>query len=116
MAMAEPTRDGWQRVDAYLSDLLVGHDDALESAIADQDAAGLPSIEVAPLHGKLLHLLARIAGARRVLEIGTLGGYSTIWLARGIPADGVVVSIEAESRNADVARARASRAPGWRTR
>ncbi|AZS37327.1 Putative O-methyltransferase [Microbacterium lemovicicum] len=108
--MAEPTRDGWQRVDAYLSDLLVGHDDALESAIADQDAAGLPSIEVAPLHGKLLHLLARIAGARRVLEVGTLGGYSTIWLARGIPADGVVVSIEAEARNADVARASLTRA------
>ncbi|MFS0732518.1 O-methyltransferase [Microbacterium sp. 1P10UB] len=108
--MAEPTRDGWQRVDAYLSDLLVGHDDALESAIADQDAAGLPSIEVAPLHGKLLHLLARIAGARRVLEVGTLGGYSTIWLARGIPADGVVVSIEAEARNAGVARASLERA------
>jgi len=108
--MAEPNRDAWMGVDAYLSDLLVGHDEALEAAIADQDAAGLPSIEVAPVNGKLLHLLVRIRGARRVLEIGTLGGYSTIWMARGIPDDGVVVSVEAEPRNAEVARASLKRA------
>jgi predicted O-methyltransferase YrrM len=108
--MTEPTPDAWRRVDAYLTDTLVGHDDALERAVVDQNAAGLPAIEVAPVSGKLLHLLARISGARRVLEIGTLGGYSTIWLARGIPADGRVVTIEAEPHIADVARANLDRA------
>jgi predicted O-methyltransferase YrrM len=108
--MADPTPDAWRRLDDYLTDTLVGHDDALDRAIVDQDAAGLPSIEVAPVNGKLLHLLARMSGARRVLEIGTLGGYSTIWLARGIPADGRVVTIEAEPRIADVARANLDRA------
>jgi len=105
-----PTPEGWERLDAYLSDTLVGHDDALERAVADQDAAGLPSIEVSPLNGKLLHLLARIAGARRVLEVGTLGAYSTIWLARGIPDDGSVVTIEAEQSHAEIARANLDRA------
>lgn len=89
----------------YLVDMLVGHDPALDAAVAAQRAAGLPAIEVAPTGGKLLWLLARISGARRVLEIGTLGGYSTIWLARGIPADGRVVTVEAEPRHAEVARA-----------
>ena len=69
-----PTPDAWRRVDAYLTETLVGHDAALENAVAAQHAAGLPAIEVAPVAGKLLHLLARISGARRVLEIGTLGG------------------------------------------
>ena len=100
-----PTPQAWRAADRYLSDTLVGHDPALEATVAAQNAAGLPAIEVSPLSGKLLHLLARISGARRVLEIGTLGGYSTIWLARGIPADGTVVTIEAEPRNAAVARA-----------
>jgi predicted O-methyltransferase YrrM len=108
--MADPTPDTWRRVDAYLTDLLVGHDPALEQAVADQNAAGLAAIEVAPVNGKLLHLVARMTGARRVLEIGTLGGYSTIWLARGIPADGTVVTIEAEPRIAEVARANLERA------
>jgi predicted O-methyltransferase YrrM len=108
--MTDPTPDGWRRLDAYLSGTLVGHDEALEAAVRDQEAAGLPSIEVTPLAGKLLYLLARISGARRVLEIGTLGGYSTIWLARGIPADGEVVTIEVEQRHADVARANLDRA------
>lgn len=103
--MAEPTPESWRRVDAYLTDTLVGHDPALESAVAEQHAAGLPSIEVSPVSGKLLHLLARISGARRVLEIGTLGAYSTIWMARGIPDDGRIVTIEAEPANAAVARA-----------
>lgn len=106
----EPTPDSWRRLDAYLTDTLVGHDAALEAAVADQNAAGLPAIEVAPLAGKLLHLLTRISGARRVLEIGTLGGYSTIWMARGIPDGGVVVTIEAESANAAIARANVDRA------
>jgi predicted O-methyltransferase YrrM len=108
--MSEPTPDVWRRVDAYLTDTLVGHDPNLEQAVADQNAAGLPPIEVAPVNGKLLHLLARMTGAKRVLEIGTLGAYSTIWLARGIPDDGRVVTIEAEPRIADIARANLDRA------
>ena len=108
--MDAPTPDTWRRVDAYLTKTLVGHDDALETAVAEQNAAGLPPIEVAPVSGKLLHLLARISGARRVLEIGTLGAYSTIWMARGIPDDGIVVTIEAEPRIAAVARANLERA------
>ncbi|WP_345803193.1 O-methyltransferase [Microbacterium sp. AZCO] len=108
--MADPTPDAWRRLDAYFADTLVGHDSALDAAVADQGAAGLPAIEVAPVNGKLLHLLARMSHARRVLEIGTLGAYSTIWLARGIPDDGQVVTIEAEPRNAEVARANLDRA------
>jgi len=108
--MSEPTAESWRRVDVYLTDTLVGHDAALEKAVADQDAAGLPSIEVAPVNGKLLHLLARITRARRVLEIGTLGAYSTIWMARGLPEDGRVVTIEAEARNAEIARVNLDRA------
>ncbi|MFJ6653033.1 O-methyltransferase [Microbacterium sp. NPDC091313] len=108
--MAELTPQSFLGLDAYLADTLVGHDAALEAAVADQQAAGLPAIEVAPGAGKLLHLLARIAGARRVLEVGTLGGYSTIWLARAVPADGLVVSIEAEPRHAAVARTSIERA------
>jgi predicted O-methyltransferase YrrM len=91
-------------------DTLVGRDDALEAAVAAQRAADMPAIEVAPTGGKLLWLLARLSGARRVLEVGTLGGYSTIWLARGIPDDGRVVTIEAEPRHAEVARASINRA------
>ncbi|GAB3602362.1 O-methyltransferase [Microbacterium aureliae] len=108
--MADPDPTLARRVDAYLTETLVGHDDALEQAVADQNAAGLPAIEVAPVNGKLLHLLALISGARRVLEIGTLGGYSTIWLARAVPDDGRVVTIEAEPRNAEVALANLRRA------
>ena len=102
--MARSTPDNWRRADDYLVDTLIGHDPALERVIAIQEDAGLPAIEVAPVAGKLLHLLARIAGARRVLEIGTLGGYSTIWLARGVAEGGLVVTIEAEPRNAEIAR------------
>ncbi len=108
--MADPTDDGWRRLDAYLTDTIIAPDGALDEAVAAQRAADLPAIEVAPVTGKLIHLLARIAGARRVLEIGTLGGYSTIWLARALPADGRVVTIEAESRNAEVARGSIDRA------
>lgn len=110
MTPAEPTPDAWERVDAYFAETLVGHDDALEQAVEVQNDAGLPAIEVAPVNGKFLHLLARISGARRVLEIGTLGGYSTIWLARALPDDGLVVTIEAEPRNAEVARGNLDRA------
>lgn len=96
-----PTHDD---VDAFLTDTLIGRDPTLDAALAAQQAAGLPAIEVSPVSAKLLHLLVRISGARRVLEIGTLGGYSTIWLARALPEGGRVVTIEAEERNARIAR------------
>ncbi|MGO1922028.1 MAG: O-methyltransferase [Microbacterium sp.] len=103
--MAESTPRNWAAADQYLADTLVGEDPALAAALTAQRAAGLPDIEVAPVGGKLLNLIARMSGARRVLEIGTLGGYSTIWLARAVGEDGQVVSIEAEPDNAAVARA-----------
>jgi predicted O-methyltransferase YrrM len=100
----------WSEVDAYLIDLLVGPDEALEQALAANKAAGLPAIDVAPNQGKLLYLLARMIGARRILEIGTLGGYSTIWLAKALPEDGRVVSFELEPAHADIARRNLARA------
>lgn len=102
--------DAADAVDRYLVDTLIGEDPALASAVADQQAARMPDIEVAPTGGKLLHLLARAIGARRVLEIGTLGGYSTIWLARALPDGGRVITIEAEPAHAAVARASIDRA------
>ncbi|WP_431801447.1 O-methyltransferase [Microbacterium sp. bgisy203] len=108
--MSELTPENARAVDRYLVDTLVGGDPALDAAVADQNTAGMPDIEVAPTNGKLLHLLARATGARRVLEIGTLGGYSTIWLARGIPDGGTVVTIEAQPAHAGVARASVDRA------
>ena len=100
----------WNEVDQYLDDTLVQQDAALAEAITSSDAAGLPSISVAPSHGKFLHLLARIQGARRILEIGTLGGYSTIWLARALPPDGRLITLEYDSKHADVASANLARA------
>ncbi len=108
--MADSTPENWQRVDDYLATTLIDDDSTLTAAVTDSVAAGLPAIEVTPLAGKLLHLLARMSGARRVLEVGTLGGYSTIWLARGLPDDGRVVTLELEQRHADVARANLERA------
>ncbi|MFE2986195.1 O-methyltransferase [Streptomyces sp. NPDC059262] len=109
--MAEhATEDQWTVVDDYLNDLLAPGDEALTAALADSEAAGLPHIAVAPNQGKFLHLIARIQGARRVLEIGTLGGYSTIWLARALPADGVLVTLEYDPRHAEVARGNLARA------
>ncbi|MGZ0710381.1 O-methyltransferase (plasmid) [Coraliomargarita sp. W4R53] len=108
--MADPTSEVWRRVDTYLTKLLIEPNQALDAAVVDQNAGGLPAIEVAPVNGKFLHLLARISGARRVLEIGTLAAYSTIWMARGIPADGRIVTIEAEPGNARIARANLERA------
>lgn len=108
--MADPTPETWRRVDTYLTNLLIEPDQALDAAVVDQNAGGLPAIEVAPVNGKFLHLLARISGARRVLEIGTLAAYSTIWMARGIPADGRIVTVEAEPGNARIARANLERA------
>lgn len=108
--MADSSPENWRRVDDYLAATLLDDDPALTAARSDSLAAGLPAIEVTPLAGKLLHLLARMTRARRVLEVGTLGGYSTIWLARGIPSDGRVVTLELEQRHADVARANLERA------
>ncbi|MGF2948660.1 O-methyltransferase [Microbacterium alcoholitolerans] len=103
--MAESTPQNWRAADDYLARTLVGRDPALEAALAAQQEAGMPEIEVAPVAGKLLSLLVRISGAKRVLEIGTLGGYSTIWMARAVGVDGRVTTIEAEAGNAAVARA-----------
>jgi predicted O-methyltransferase YrrM len=100
----------WTAVDRYLDDLLVGHDAALEEALRASAEAGLPAINVAPTQGKLLNLLARLQGARAILEIGTLGGYSTIWLARALPADGRLITLEIDRKHADVARANVARA------
>lgn len=98
-----PVDPGWAAVDSYIAERLIGDDPA--KAIAANAAAGLPDIDVSPAQGKMLHLLARIAGARRILEVGTLGGYSTIWLARALPDDGRLVTLEIEPRHAEVARA-----------
>ena len=103
-------QEQWTAVDGYLTDLLAPADPALTSALADGAAAGLPAIEVTPVQGKLLHLLARIQGARRILEIGTLGGYSTIWLARALPKGGRLVTLEIDAKHAAVARANIARA------
>ena len=104
------TEEPWTAVDRYFSDLLVSADSALEAALAASAAAGLPAINVSPVQGKLLHILARSIGARNVLEIGTLGGYSTIWLALALPDGGRVVSLEADPTHAEVARANVARA------
>jgi predicted O-methyltransferase YrrM len=95
----------WTDVDRYIDDLLIGHDEPLERALTVSSDAGLPAIQVAPNQGKLLWLLAKVQGAQSILEIGTLGGYSTIWLARALPPDGHLVTLEAEAKHADVARA-----------
>jgi len=102
--------DTWTAVDRYFADLLLAPDPALEAALAASAAAGLPSIHVTPAQGKLLQLLARGVRARRILEIGTLGGYSTIWLARALPDGGRLVTLEAEPKHAEVARANLARA------
>ncbi len=94
----------WQAVDDYIAGKLLGDDAALAAALAHNAAEGLPPIDVSPAQGKMLFLLAQIAGARRILEIGTLGGYSTIWLARALPEDGELVTLEIESKHARVAR------------
>jgi predicted O-methyltransferase YrrM len=104
------TQELWTECDRYITELFVPPDPALEVALRASDAAGLPSIHVSPSQGKLLHLLARLQGARRILEVGTLGGYSTIWLARALPADGRLVTLEAVEKHAQVARANIARA------
>jgi predicted O-methyltransferase YrrM len=95
----------WTAVDHYITDTLIPADPALKAALEASTAAGLPEIQVAPNQGKLLHMLARLQGARAILEIGTLGGYSTIWLGRALPKDGRLISLEVDPKHAEVARA-----------
>lgn len=108
--MADGTaQETWTAVDAWLGDL-VGEDDALRAANAGAEAAGIPAIQVSAAQGRLLQLLAQVHGARRVLEVGTLAAYSTIWLARGLGPGGHVTTIELDPRHAEVARANLARA------
>jgi predicted O-methyltransferase YrrM len=95
----------WTAVDRYISEALIPADPALEAALAASDKAGLPAIAVTPNQGKLLMILAQAVGARKILEMGSLGGYSTIWLARGLPADGRLITLEFDPKHAEVARA-----------
>ena len=104
------SKDRWDAVDRYLADRYVPPDEALEQALRASEAAGLPSIAVSPTQGKLLQILARMQGATRILEIGTLGGYSTIWLARALPPGGRLISLESDPKHAEVARANLDRA------
>ena len=97
-------------MDRYINDRLVGSDPVLEEALKTSATAGLPPIAVSPSQGKLLHLLARALGAHRILELGTLGGYSTIWLGRALPPSGRLVTLEADPRYAELARANIARA------
>ncbi|WP_053846199.1 O-methyltransferase [Streptomyces sp. NRRL B-24085] len=100
----------WDDVDAYFATHLAPEDEVLRAALRDSEAAGLPAIAVTAPQGKLLQLLAQIQGARTILELGTLGGYSTIWLARALPADGRLVSLEYSPENAEVAKRNIARA------
>lgn len=95
----------WTAVDDYFNQALIPADPVLDGARERSAAEGLPDIAVAPNQGRLLNLIARIHGARRILEVGTLGGYSTIWLARALPADGSLISLEIDPHHAEVARA-----------
>jgi len=104
------TQEQWTRVDEYLTNLMLPHDAVLEAALEAGNAAGLPAINVAANQGKFLSLLAQIQGARRILEIGTLAGYSTIWLARALANDGRLVTLELEPKHARVAQANIERA------
>jgi|SRR5579884_1103226 len=100
----------WAAVDYYIDEKLLGEDRALADALAANTAAGLPAIDVSPAQGKFLHLLAKAVSAQRILEVGTLGGYSTIWLARALPPDGRLVTLEIDPHHAEVARANLDRA------
>jgi predicted O-methyltransferase YrrM len=102
--------DLWSAVDRYFAERIAHDDDALKRALADSEAAALPPISVTPADGKLLHLLARIIGAKRILEIGTLGGYSAIWMARALPKDGELISLEINPEYAKLARKNIDRA------
>ena len=104
------SQEQWTAVDQYLVENLIPADPILDAALQSSSEAELPAINVAPNQGKLLHLLARMQGAKRILEIGTLGGYSTIWLARALPADGQLITLEVDAKHAEVAAANLARA------
>jgi predicted O-methyltransferase YrrM len=104
------SEERWSEVDDYIVDRLLPSDPLMDAVLAANRAGGLPAIDVSAAQGRFLELLVRITGARRILEIGTLGGYSTIWMARALPADGRVVTLEYSPRHADVARANFERA------
>jgi predicted O-methyltransferase YrrM len=104
------SQERWSAVDAYIEERLLGDDDVLAAALRSSHEAGLPAIAVSPAQGRLLALIARIHGARRILELGTLGGYSTILLARTLPADGQLITLELSPDYAEVARANIARA------
>ena len=98
------TQELWTQVDRYLTDLLIPEDTVLEEVLRRSEEAGLPSIQISANQGKLLNLIARTQGAKRILEVGTLAGYSTIWLARALPNGGELVTLELSQKHADVAR------------
>src|SRR5438094_70041 len=103
-------QEQWTAVDRYITEQLLPRDEALEAALKASADAGLPPIQVSPNQGKLLHLLARLQGAHKILEIGTLAGYSTIWLARALPQNGRLITLESEPKHAEVARGNIARA------
>jgi predicted O-methyltransferase YrrM len=103
-------QDQWTAVDSYIADLFITPDFALEAALDSSKAAGLPPINVSAAQGKLLYMLARMQEARSILELGTLGGYSTIWLARALPPEGRLISLEVDPKRAEIARANVGRA------
>jgi predicted O-methyltransferase YrrM len=102
--LPEKPIDTWKQVDTFFTDALIPPDPELDAALASNHAAGLPPIDVTPLQGKFLELMIRATGAQRVLEIGTLGGYSTIWMARAVGASGKVITLELERRHAEIAQ------------
>jgi predicted O-methyltransferase YrrM len=104
------SREQWTAVDDYVNDLLTASDAALDAALEASTAAGLPAIAVSPPQGKMLHLLARAMAARKILELGTLGGYSTIWMARALPANGKLITLEFDPKHAEVAGGNIARA------
>lgn len=104
------TQETWEKVETYFVDRLTLADTILEAALSDTSTAGMPAIQVSPPLGKLLNLLAHTVNARKILEIGTLGGYSTIWMARALPAAGNLLSLEIDAKHAEVARSNISRA------
>jgi predicted O-methyltransferase YrrM len=110
MVTNQPSQPTWTAVDSYIAQQLQLSDPALDAALAANRAAELPAIDVAPNQGMLLHLFAKMISARRILEIGTLGGYSSIWLARALQPDGKLISLEFNPKHAEIARANIARA------
>jgi predicted O-methyltransferase YrrM len=104
------SQEQWTAVDQYITDMLLTNDPVLDAALQASNDAGLPQIQVAPNQGKLISVLAQSIGAKTILEIGTLGGYSTIWLARALPAGGSLITLELDPKHAEVARANLARA------